>query len=170
MDEKVADDRLDNRRQSRNAKPQIVPDRDQYAIRRIRECPHHVHPFGPSLQMNKTNFEPLAINYFLGRPRDRDPGTPRGHHNDVAISPTLNKTDVTIMRQDLRPQLQVRCCLEDFHLRCANDNGIGLMHEQIETAQRLNVARLLPNTQSSSKIILMKEENRRMPRRLADPQ
>jgi len=44
------------------------------------------------------------------------------------------------------------------------------MHEQIETAQRLNVARLLPNTPSSSKIILMKEENPRMPRRLADLQ
>jgi len=44
------------------------------------------------------------------------------------------------------------------------------MHEQIETAQRLNVARLLPNTPSSSKIILMKEENCRMPRRLADLQ
>ncbi len=52
------------------------------------------------------------------------------------------------MRQDLRPQLQVRCCLEDFHLRCANDNGIGFMHEQIETAQSFNVARLLPNTAS----------------------
>jgi len=44
------------------------------------------------------------------------------------------------------------------------------MHEQIETAQRLNVARLLPNTPSSSKIILMKEENCRMPHRLADLQ
>jgi len=42
------------------------------------------------------------------------------------------------------------------------------MHEQIETAQRLTVARLLPNTPSSSKIILMKEENPRMPHCLAD--
>jgi hypothetical protein len=44
------------------------------------------------------------------------------------------------------------------------------MHEQIETAQRLTVARLLPNTPSSSKITLMKEENCRLPRRLADVQ
>jgi hypothetical protein len=44
------------------------------------------------------------------------------------------------------------------------------MHQQIETAQRLNVARLLPTHHPSSKIILMKEENRRMSRRLADPQ
>jgi len=170
MDKEVPNDRIDNRRKGWNPKPQIVRDCDQHALGQIRECPDDTHSFCPVFHMMKTNLELVAIDDLLGRPRDRNAGSPRGHYHDVAIRSALQKFNVAIMRENFRPELQVCSRLEDRRLRRVHENGIGLMHEQIETAQRLNVARLLPNTPSSSKIILMKEENRRMPRRLADPQ
>src|SRR5437867_10430209 len=98
--------------------------------------------------MKKSDFEPFAVDCLLRGPGNRNTGTPRGHHNDVAVASTFEKTNVAVMRKDFRPKLKIRCCVEDRCLRRVHENGIGLMHEQIETAQSFNVARLLPNTAS----------------------
>src|SRR5882757_525285 len=98
--------------------------------------------------MMEMNFELVAVDDLLRGPGDWDAGTPRGHHHDVAIRSALQKLNVAIMRENFRPQLQVCSCLEDRRLRRVHDNGIGLIHEPIETAQSFNVARLLPNTAS----------------------
>ncbi len=96
----------------------------------------------------EVNFDPFAVDNLLRGPRDRNPGPLRGHHNDIAIRTMLEKTNIAVMREDFWPQLQIRRCLEDLHLRRVHEKGIGLVHEQIETAQSFHVARLLPNTAS----------------------
>ena len=98
--------------------------------------------------MQKTNFEPFAVDNLLGGLGDRNPGTLCGHHHDVAVTSMFEKTNIAVMRKDSRPKLKIRCCVEDRCLRRVHENGIGFMHEQIETAQSFNVARLLPNTAS----------------------
>ena len=98
--------------------------------------------------MNKTNFESVAVDDLFRCPGDRNSGTLGGHHDDVPIGSTLKKPDVAVMRKDFRPKLKIRCGFEDRCLRRVHHNGIGLMHEQIETAQSFNVARLLANTAS----------------------
>jgi hypothetical protein len=66
------------------------------------------------------------------------------------------------MRKDFRPKLKIRCCVEDRCLWRVHENGIGLMHEQIETAQSFNVARLLPNTASFLENHFRERENLRV--------
>ena len=51
------------------------------------------------------------------------------------------------MRQNFRPQLQVRCRLENRHLRRVHDDGVGLVHgmitDQMKTRSAIDVAQLL---------------------------
>ena len=70
---------------------QIVRDRHTARLGRIIKCPNHMHSFRQRLQMKKTDFKPFAVDDLLGSPRDRNAGTPRGHHDDVAIGPRSRK-------------------------------------------------------------------------------
>ena len=88
--------------------------------------------------MNKTNLEPFAVDNLFGRPGNWNSRTPRGHDNNVPIRAALEKVNVAIVRENPRPQFQVRGGLEDVSLRRVHKDGVGFLHlpmsfEQIET-------------------------------------
>jgi len=150
---KVADDFLGDRRQNLHAKIQIVRDRYEHAIRSFIEGPNDVHPLGKRFEMVEMNLDTLGINDFFGSPFNRNAGTLRCHHHDVPIRTTLEKTNIAIMGEDFWPELQVRSCFEDRHLRRAHEEGIGFVHsgyvnDKIQTARFIIVARLLQNTEN----------------------
>src|SRR6184192_2305185 len=78
--------------------------------------------------MMKVNFKAIGIDDLLGSPGNRNTGAGCRHHNNIPVRASLQITNVSIVRQDLRPQLQVRGRFEDCSLRRAHDNGIDLAH------------------------------------------
>ena len=122
MDESLTHNRLGDRSEQTDAKPQDVEDLDQRAGGRFLKAPDDIHPFGPLFQVMKTNLAPLAVDDLLGCPGDRQAETPRRHHDKIAIRAALEITDVTIMRQDFRPELEIRRSLKDQRFRRGNDD------------------------------------------------
>ena len=103
-------------------------DLNQDAGRRFLERPNHMHPFRPRFQMMEMNFELFAIDDLLRGPRDRKAGARGGHDDEIAILAALEIPNITIVRQDLRPQLEVCRCFENLHFRRVNDDGISRVH------------------------------------------
>src|SRR6516165_1018392 len=114
--------------------------------------------------MVKMNFESAAVDNLFRSPRDRNAGTPSGHHDNVAVGTSLKKTDVAIMREDFGPQLQIRRCLEDCQLWRLHEQGIGCVHPgcrygKIQTAHSIDVRGFYRSKHPSPKIIFVKGEN-----------
>src|SRR5436190_3746056 len=78
--------------------------------------------------MMKVNFKAIGIDDLLGDPGNRNTGTGCRHHDNISTRPTFEVTDISVVRQDFRPQLQVRGRFEDCSLRCVHNNGIDLAH------------------------------------------
>ena len=76
----------------------------------------------------KVNLESITIDDLLGSPRNRNAGAFCRHYDNVPVRALFEITNVSIVRQDLRPQLQVRGRFEDCSLRCVHNNGIDLAH------------------------------------------
>ena len=57
--------------------------------------------------------------------------------------------DVAIVRQDFRPEFEVRGGLEDGHLRCLHDDGISGVHVIAETLARIAGRSNLAGTDSN---------------------
>src|SRR5215510_15607997 len=89
--------------------------------------------------MMKMNFQLISIDDLLGCPRDRNTRTSCGHYHDVPITSTLQKMNMAVMRKDFRPQLEVRCCLENRGFRRVHENGIRFVH-QVRVYQNSNRA------------------------------
>lgn len=134
MDESVADDRLDQRREQPNAKSEVVNNLNEHAGRRLLEPPDDVHSFCPRFQMMKANFPVLAVDDLLGGPRNRNARADRGHDDKVPIGAPLEVTDVTIMREDFRPKFEVGRGLEDLLFRRLDNDGIAGVHVGMEAA------------------------------------
>src|SRR3954470_24087682 len=142
MDESIANDRFGNRSEQTDAKPQVVEDLDERAGGRFLKAPDDIHPLGPRFQVVKANLATLAIDDLLGCPGDREAETSRRHHDKVAIRAAFEITDVTIMRQNFRPELEVRRGLKDQRLRRGNGDGVCRVHDRssgyarVKTGQR----------------------------------
>src|SRR6266566_1209861 len=95
---------------------------DQDSTRRILKCPNYAHSFRERFQMMKADFKTLAIDDLFRSPGNRNAGTPGCHHHHVAIWTALKKTNVAVMRQNLRPEVQIGCRFEDRYLRRAHNN------------------------------------------------
>src|SRR5437762_8652102 len=130
MDESVADERFGDRREQPNPKMQIVRDLDQDAGRRFLERPDYIHSLGPRFQVMETNFAAVTIDDLLRGPRDRKAPTTRGHDHKITVRAAFEIADVTVMRQNFRPELEVRGGFEDRVLRCANDDRVSGVHDR----------------------------------------
>src|SRR5437763_14160347 len=122
MDESLADERFSNRREEGNSKAKVMHNLNQDTSRRVLAQPNYMHSFRPRFQMMKMNLHFLAIDDLLRGPRNGNPGADRGHDDAIAVSAALQVTDVTVVRQNLRPQLKIRGGLEDGILRGADDD------------------------------------------------
>ena len=60
----------------------------------------------------------------------------------------LEKSDVTVMRQDFRPQLQVCGRFEDQHLRRVHDDRVDFVHLMAKSRTQSN-----PDQSSTSRLI-----------------
>src|SRR5437762_1939447 len=89
--------------------------------------PMHVIGPIPVMTARLRLMQPPCLPLLRG-PRDWNTGTLRSHYHEVPIASTLQKTNVAVMRQDLRPQLQVCSCFEDRHFRRVHENEIRLEH------------------------------------------
>src|SRR5439155_9336748 len=78
--------------------------------------------------MMKADFKAILIDDLLGSPGNRDAGACCRHHDNIPVRASLQITNVAIVRQDFRPQLQVRRRFEDCSLWSVHDNGIDLAH------------------------------------------
>src|SRR6266404_7226799 len=78
--------------------------------------------------MMKVNFKAIGIDDLLGDPGNRNTGTGCRHLDNIPVWASLQITNVAIVRQDLRPQLQVRGRFENCSLWGVHDNGIDLAH------------------------------------------
>jgi len=125
---KVADNLVRDRRQSPHAKCQIVFDFDKHAGRDFLKRPDYAHSLRECFHVMKADFNPVAIDDLFGSPRNGNAGARRGHYDDISTRAPFEVTDIAIVRQNARPQLQVRCRLENCHLRRAHDDGIGFVH------------------------------------------
>jgi hypothetical protein len=83
------------------------------------------------------NFTPVSINDLLRCPGDRNAGTPGRHHHHVAISTALEITNVAIVRQNLRPNLQIGSRFEDRYLRRAYQDRVRFVHPSARQAVRI---------------------------------
>src|SRR5882724_685425 len=128
--ESDADERFGDRREQPNPKMQLVHDLDQDAGRRFLERPDYIHSLGPGFQVMETNLAAVAIDGLLRGPRDWQAPTTRGHDNKIAMRAAFEVADVTVMRQNFRPQLEVRGGFEDRVLRCANDDRVRCVHDR----------------------------------------
>src|SRR4029450_3113559 len=99
-----------------------------YSARRISKCPNYAHSFCERFQMMEANFKAVSINDLLGGPRDRNSSPHCRHHNNISVWTAFEITNVAIMRQDLRPKLQIRRRFEDRHLRRVHADGIDFVH------------------------------------------
>ena len=97
MGEKISDDGIEDRCERGNAKLQIVNDFNQNSVGGFRECPHHMHTFGESLEMIETDLDFVAVDdvvavnlWFLQHPEQSgiyNLGTGRAQpFNDVAVA------------------------------------------------------------------------------------
>src|SRR5437667_10137418 len=104
-DKKVTNDFVGERGQNLHPKVQIVQNCYEHAVRLFVKRPDHVHSFGERFQMLKMNFDTIAVDGYFGCPFDRNPGTPRRHHDDVPIRTSLEIANVAVVRQNFRPKL-----------------------------------------------------------------
>ena len=121
-DKKIADDRLHQRRQSRDAKVQMVRDFDENAGGRLLEGPDDKHAFSESFQVMKPHLGFFAINDLFRCPGNWNPGASGGHNHDITLFPALEILDITIMWQNLWPIFEVGGGLENFGSRRLHDN------------------------------------------------
>src|SRR5262249_3968005 len=103
MDEKIADNRINKRRNDWNPESQIGCNRHAHTTRGFGKRPNNAHSFCPGFQMMEMNFEFVAVDDLFRGPGDWDAGTHGCHDHQVAIAPTLQKSDVAVMRQNLWP-------------------------------------------------------------------
>ena len=130
-DEEVTDDWFRDGGEGANAKTQIVQNLNHHSVWNRFESPDHAHAFGPCLQVMEMNLAPRTIDNLLGSPRNRNSGTRCRHDNYVSIYALFEITDVTIMREDFWPKLEIGGCLEDRFARCLDDDGVAGVHESI---------------------------------------
>jgi hypothetical protein len=122
MNEKVANNFVGDWGQEIHTKCQIVPNFDQHAAWHIPKCPDNMHSFCERFQMMKADFKTLAIHVLLGSLGNRNAGAGRRHHDNVPVRAAFEITNVAIVRQYFRPQLQVRGRFEDHRFRSVHDD------------------------------------------------
>jgi hypothetical protein len=105
-----------------------VLDFDQHAGWHFLKRPHYAHSLRERFQVMKANFNVVAIDDLFGSPGNRNAGARRGHYDNVPTRATYEITDIAIVGENPRPQLQVRGRLENHHLRRAHDDGVGFVH------------------------------------------
>ena len=128
VDEKLTDDWLGDRSERTIPELQFVHDLNQDTGWSFFESPDDIHPFRPGFEMMKAHLDVLPVDHLLGGPGNGDAGADRGHDDEISVVRALQVTDVTIVRKDLRPQLQIGGGFEDGHLRRMHDDGIARVH------------------------------------------
>src|SRR3954462_12838277 len=86
------------------------------------ESPNNIHPLRESFEMMETNFHPVTIDYLFGRPRNWKRTATRRHDHHVTMGTAFQITDVTVMRQNLWPQLKVGGRFKYSSPWCAHDD------------------------------------------------
>src|ERR1041385_7817828 len=133
MDEHLANDWLRDRREHWDPKTQVVDNLHYHARRGFSKSPNHIHPFSPGFEMMKTDLASVSIDYLLRGPcyGKAEPG---GRHDDeVPVRASFQITNVAVVRQDLRPELEIRRGLEDQVLRSVNNDRVASVHGDLQT-------------------------------------
>src|SRR6476660_1034039 len=78
--------------------------------------------------MVEVHLKILSIDHLSRSPGDGNSRADRGHQDDVAIVSSFQITDVAVVGQDFRPQLEIGRGFEYHHLRRVYDDGIPGMH------------------------------------------
>ena len=128
MNEKVADNFVRDWRQNLHAKYEIVFDLDKHAGWDFLKCPDYAHSLRECFQVMEADFNPVAIDDLFGSPGNGNARARRSHYDNVPAGAVFDVTDIAIVGENPRPQLQIRRRLEDRHFRCAHDDGVGLVH------------------------------------------
>jgi hypothetical protein len=128
VDEKIADNGFGDRGKPTVPELQLVHDLYQDAGGSFVERPDYAHSFGPGFEVMEMNFDVLPVNELLRGPRNWDAGTHGGHHDEIPILASLEVTDVTIVRQNFGPQLEVSRGFENCHSGRVYDDGIACLH------------------------------------------
>jgi len=129
MDEKSANDWLRDRGKHRDAEAELMLNFDEHARRRFLKSPDDTHSARERLQVQKSNFHSLAVDDEFGGPGNWNAGAQSRHFDHAVISISFEKINVTIMREQTWPLLQVSDCLEDDFAGSVDNNGIAGLHE-----------------------------------------
>ena len=78
----------------------------------------------------KADFELFPVDQLLRGPGNRNAGAGCGHHDNVALGAPLEITDVSVMRQNFWPQLQIGSRFENGLPGGVHNNGIAFVHEE----------------------------------------
>src|SRR6185437_11505374 len=90
--------------------------------------PDYAHSLRECFHVIKADFNAVAIDDLFGSPRNGNARAGRSHYDNVSTRTMFEVTDIAIVGENARPELQVRCGLENRHSRCAHDDGVGLVH------------------------------------------
>ena len=104
MDEEISDDDIGNPVPGPECKLRLMQDFHANTIRRLFER-SKPRAFPWSLPSMMKYAIPGAVDDLLGRPGDRNAGTPCRHDNDIAIGAAFQVPNITMVRQEFRPQL-----------------------------------------------------------------
>jgi hypothetical protein len=147
VDEKISDDGFDDRGKLTVPELQLVHDLHQNAGGGLVERPDYAHSFGPGFEVMEMNLDILPVNDLLRGPGNWNAGTGSGHHDEIPILASLEITDVTIVRQNFRPQLEVSRGFENRHPGRVYDDGIPRMHRsgraRANPSRMINLLKLL---------------------------
>src|SRR5437660_697742 len=97
--------------------------------------------------MKESDFVSIAVDDLLRCPRNWNPRTDGGHHDEIALGPAREVADVTVVGQNFRPQLEVGGRLEDIAFWRIDDDRVRLVHDggsaRANPRGRINSARSL---------------------------
>src|SRR5438874_5157062 len=114
--------------------------------------------------MKESDFVPVAVDDLLRCPRNRNAGTDGGHHDEIALGPAREVADVTVVGQNLRPELEVGGRFEDIALWRIDDDRVRLVHDGgialTNPRGRINSGRLLATRRKVTMPLLMRRPPR----------
>src|SRR5437764_13578040 len=115
--------------------------------------------------MKESDFVPIAVDDLLRCPRNRNAGTDGRHYDEIALGPACEITDVAIVRQNLRPELEVGGHFEDIALRRIDDDRVRLVHDGellVQSATQDKLCKIAGNETKSNNAVTNQTRLREM--------